>query len=280
MFDRISYTWEIMGASWQVLKKDKGLILFPLFSSICCLVVFASFCVPLYSFRQSHDPMFYVVLFCFYFVNYFVITFFNTGIVACAVSRMAGGDPTIGGGLREAFKRIHLIAGWALVSATVGLALRMIAERSRLVGRIVTSILGGAWTVMTYLVVPVLVVENKGPIEAFKESTRLLTKTFGTRLMGHFGFGVMFLLLALPAFFLMFGAIFMAASFHSPYLLFVLVGCGVVYLILLALVQSALQSIYQAAVYMYAQGALLSPSQAPGGHGFPVQLVRDAMYQK
>jgi hypothetical protein len=280
MFQRISYTWQIMGASWDVLRKDKGLVLFPLFSSICCLIVFASFCVPLYTYQHAHDPLFYVVLFCFYFANYFVITFFNTGIVACAVSRMAGGDPTMMGGLREAFKRIHLIAGWALVSATVGLALRLIAERSRLVGRIVTAILGGAWSIMTYLVVPVLVVEDKGPIEAFKESTRLLTQTWGTRLLGSFSFGIIFMLLSLPAFLLMAGAVFMGASFHSPYLMFVLIGCGVVYLILLALIQSALQSIYQAAVYMFTQGALLSPAQAPGGHGFPVELVRNAMYEK
>jgi len=277
MFERMSYTWQIMGASWQILRKDKGLVLFPLFSSICCLIVMASFFLPLHNLGRARDPMFYVVLFCFYFANYFVITFFNTGIVACAVSRMAGGDPTLMGGLREAFKRIHLIAGWALVSATVGLVLRMVAERSRLLGRIVTAILGGAWTVMTYLVVPVLVVENKGPIEAFKESTRLLSKTWGTRLVGHFGFGIIFFLLSLPAFFLVVTALVLHAS---GYVTLMLIGCVVVYVILLALVQSALQSIFQAAVYMYTQGALLSPAQSPGGHGFPVELVRNAMYEK
>jgi hypothetical protein len=280
MFERISYTWQIMGASWDVLRRDKGLVLFPLFSCICCLIVFASFCVPLYSFQRAHDPIFYVVLFGFYFANYFVITFFNTGIVACAVSRMAGGDPTIMGGMREAFTRIHLIAGWALVSATVGLLLRLVAERSGVIGKIITAIIGGAWTVVTYLVVPVLVVENKGPIEAFKESTRLLTKTWGTRLAGSFGFGLMFFLLMLPGFLLLVAAMFAVSSFHSPYLFLVVIGCWVVYVMLLALVQSALQSIFQAAVYMFAQGALLSPSQAPGGHGFPVELVRNAMYEK
>jgi hypothetical protein len=84
----------------------------------------------------------------------------------------------------------------------------------------------------------------------------------------------------LPGFLLLVAAMFAVSSFHSPYLFLVVIGCWVVYVMLLALVQSALQSIFQAAVYMFAQGALLSPSQAPGGHGFPVELVRNAMYEK
>jgi hypothetical protein len=71
-----------------------------------------------------------VVLFAFYFINYFVIIFFNTAIVACATIRMRGGNPTVGDGLQASGARLFEIAGWALVSASVGLVLRMIEERS------------------------------------------------------------------------------------------------------------------------------------------------------
>src|SRR5438105_9739531 len=123
MFERISYTWQLMGASLSVLKRDKALVLFPLFSGIACLLVMASFVLPVFAVDMhwlkaaAEHPttqqkiLGWTYLFAFYFVNYFVITFFNVGIVACAVSRMAGGDASFSGGLQAAMKRIHLIAG-------------------------------------------------------------------------------------------------------------------------------------------------------------------------
>ena len=119
------------------------------------------------------------------------------------------------------------------------------------------------------LVVPILVVENKNPFTALKESTALLKKTWGQQVVGNFSFGVIFFLLAIPAIALILLGIFsgniaaMAAC----------IGLAVIYLILLGLVQSALQSIFQAAVFLYARD----------GHvpeGFEGDLLGTAMVQK
>lgn len=282
MFDRISYTWDLMKASWQVLMRDKAMIIFPLCSGICCLLVMASFIVPLgvtgawHNMPNSDMPMgtriaYYAMVFLFYFCNYFVITFFNVAITACAISIMTGGSPSIGGGFREAASRIHLILAWALVSATVGLILKIIAERSGKLGRIVTSLMGAAWSIVTFLVVPILVVENKGPIAAVTESAALLKRTWGNQLLGNAGFGFIFFLFMIPGIALIvFG--FMS---HSIQIALVMFFIAVVYFIVLSLVNSALHSIFQAAVYLYTQDALLP--NAPVGQGFPVQLVSGAM---
>ncbi|MGH7215538.1 MAG: DUF6159 family protein [Tepidisphaeraceae bacterium] len=281
MFDKISYTWGLMGASWDVLKRDKALVLFPLFSGVCCVLVLASFIIPIFTsdilpspdtrITQQQQVLYYSILFGFYFCNYFVITFFNTAIIACAMSRMAGGEPTFMGGIREAASRVHLIAGWALVQATVGLVLRIIEDRSPKLGRFIAGILGAVWTVLTYLVVPVMVMENKGPIDAFKESTRLLKKTWGEQIVGNFSFGLIFFLLSLPAVGLVILGFVMGQG--NGTIIIACVALAVVYLVVLGLIQSALQAIFQAAVYMYTQGV------AGGPQGFPVQLVRGAMAQ-
>lgn len=281
MFDKITYTWQLMGASWRVLMRDKEILFFPLLSGICCLLLLASFAVPMIvsdwrppeELTGAQQAFYYAVLFVFYFCNYFIITFFNVAIVACAVSRLAGGDPTFGGGLNEAFKRIHLIAGWALVSATVGLILRMIEDRSQKMAAFVAGILGMAWTVMTFLVVPVLVVENKGPIDALKESTRLLRHTWGEQIVGNFSFGLLFFLLGIPGLALI-GIGFFIFGTQSLPLAIMCVGAGIVYFLILSLVQSALQAIFQAAVYMHTQGI------SGGAYGFPVQLLSGAMGQR
>lgn len=287
MFDKIAYTWELMGASWQVLKKDKEILVFPLLSGICCLLVLASFAVPMYTTdawrpppREGATPAeqvgYYAVLFAFYFCNYFVITFFNTAIVACAVGRMAGADPTVAGGFREAMKRIHLIAGWALLSATVGMILRVIEERSGKIGRFIAGFMGMAWTITTFLVIPVLVVENKGPFAALSQSTRLLRKTWGEQLVGNFSFGLVFTFLSLPAIALGLMGAYAYAGMQNPLGAAICIAIAVIYVIVLSLIQSALQAIFQAAVYLHTQEGVVDLRT----QGFPVRLLNGAMSQR
>src|SRR5690606_12496005 len=125
MFDRISNGWSLAMQSWEVLKLDKELLLFPLISGFSCLMVLASFVIPLYSTRYfeavmsdggqiTQDPVAWVTLFAFYFVNYFVIVFFNTALISCAIIRFRGGNPTVIDGLRAASNRLPQIAAWAL----------------------------------------------------------------------------------------------------------------------------------------------------------------------
>jgi len=273
---KISYTWSLMKASMNVLMKDKELLIFSLLSGICCIIVLASFLVPMVSSGYIQNTpgkdaavdeqvTYYGILFIFYFINYFIIVFFNSAIISCAIIRMKGGDPTLADGFKAASSRIPFILGWALLAATVGLILRIIEDRSEKFGRIVAGLLGMAWSVITFLAVPVLVVEKKGPIDAFKESAKLLKKTWGEQLIGNFGFGLLFFLMQIPGFIIIVLGILM-----GPPGLFVMLGIGVLYFIVVALVQSALQAIFQAAVYLYAR-------EGQAGGGFDEGMLRGAM---
>lgn len=277
--NRITRSWSLMSACWQVLKSDTKLMVFPLVSGLCCLLLLASFATPLYFTGRweppagdapaTHQAAYYGVLFLFYLCNYFVVIFFNAGIIACATLRMSGGNPSIGDGFRAAAARLPAIAGWAVLSATVGLILRLVEDRSKWVGRIVAGLLGAAWTVVSFLVVPILVVENKSPITALRESTALVKKTWGEQLAGNLGFGVIFFLLALPAV----AAIVLSLFSGQIAIIGVCIVVAVVYLIGLGLVQSALQSIFQAAVFLYARDG-----QVP--EGFDAEVLGTAMLRK
>lgn len=239
-------------------------------------MLLASFAVPLYTTGAWQPPghdattqrqvAYYGTLFVFYVCNYFIVVFFNAAIVACAVIRLGGGNPTIADGLRAAASRLPVIAGWALVSATVGLVLRVIEDRSEKIGQIVAGLLGMAWTITSFLVVPILVVENKNPIAALKDSAVLLKKTWGEQLVSNFSFGMIFLLLAIPVFGLMILGFFLG----SGVALAACVGLAVIYLIVLALVQSALQAIFQTALYVYARDG-----QVP--EGFHAEVLEGAL---
>ncbi len=256
---KFTRTWEMMSECWQILKADKGLLVFPLLSGICCLLLLASFLTPIVLTNHWMPPTpdagtakqvaYYGSLFGFYVANYFIVIFFNAAIVACAADRMTGGNPTIGDGLRAAAHRLPVIAGWALVSATVGLILRIIEDRSDKVGQIIAGLIGAAWTIMTFLVVPIIVIENKNPFTAISDSTAMLKRTWGEQLISNLSFSSVFFVLSLPAIAL----IFLGFYLHTGVALIACISVAFVYFIILSLVQSALHAIFQTALYLYAR---------------------------
>ena len=262
MFERISNGLSLAKQSWEVLKLDKELLFFPLISGIACLLVLVSFAVPLYYTPYFHtvldegnqvqqDPVAWVILFAFYLVNYFVIVFFNTALIACAMIRFRGGDPTVMDGLRAAVNRLPQIFAWALVSATVGIILRVIESYSEKAGRIAAALLGGAWSIATYFVVPVLVVEKVGPISAVQRSFAVLRKAWGESLAANFGIGIItFLLVLLSMIPIVLG---IGLSTNGWMVAGVIsIAAGVLALITVSLISSALNSILLGALYLYA----------------------------
>jgi hypothetical protein len=260
MLNRLSNSWELFKESLKVLAADKELVVFPIISSIGLVIVTLTFAAPLFLSRTFDGLIFagrfeavgFVVLFLFYVVQYTVIFFANTALVGAAMIRLRGGDPTVGDGIRIATSRFMPILGYALVAATVGMILRAISSRSHGLGRLIVSIIGFAWNVATYLVVPVLAVENVGPFEAIKRSADLLKRTWGEQIAGNLGLGAIFVLVYIVEAIVLIPAFLLALNLQSPGLFVALCALVLLVMLLTALVQSTLEGIYSAAVYQYA----------------------------
>lgn len=261
--DRVKNGWSLAKASFEVLKLDPELMLFPAASGIALLVMLASFLIPIYAMggdidlltdgkTTAGDILAYALMFIFYFYNYFVIFFFNSALISCAIVRFKGGKPTLREGICEAMASIHYILAWALVAATVGLILRAIESRGETVGRIIAAVLGSAWSILTYFVVPVVVVEQEAPSKAFKRSKKLIVKTWGETFASSFSIGVFNLLIFIVAVLPLIGG-FALASYGSVVLGWCLITIGAIVMILGVLCTSALESILLAALYLYAE---------------------------
>ena len=256
---RWSTGWTLASQSFHVLMMDKSLLVFPLLSGIASFFVLASFLGGLFAVGYSghkeaiNDATAWAFIFAYYFANYFVIVYFNSALVACAMVRFRGGTPTLGDGLRAARSRITQIVAWAFFAATVGVALRMIAERVGFIGKIVIAILGAAWTVATYFVVPVLVVEKLGPYDALKRSTGIIRKTWGESLVSNVGIGLVTTLITVLAVATT-GVLSAVAAAKLGSVGIAITGAVLVLLIVVvsALVSSALSSIVLSASYLYA----------------------------
>jgi hypothetical protein len=264
MFDRLARSWTLVKASAAVLRSDKELLLFPVISAVATLLVAASFAVPVFGLRLFEGgeigPLGAVVGFLFYLCQYFVIFFFNTALVGAALIRLEGGDPTVADGLRIARSKVGVILGYAAIAATVGLLLRAASERAGVFGRILIGLLGMAWTVGTFLVVPVLVTRDVGPIDAVKESMTLLKRTWGENVAGNVGIGLAFGLLTGLVVVASIAMVFGAAALGGGKLALVAIILAVMAIAGVAVVQAALSGVYAAAVYRYAVDG-----QAPQG---------------
>ena len=183
-----------------------------------------------------------VVGFAYYFVSYAVIIYFNAALIGAAHIRLTGGDPTVSDGFRAANACLPSILLYALIAATVGMILKAVRENSNnVVARIVVGLLGMAWTLIAFLVVPVIVIERKGAVAAVRRSASLLRHTWGEQIVSNLGFGLISLLLILPGALILVLGIGLVVSSSSAAFGLAICIVAVLYWIALGIVMSALR---------------------------------------
>ena len=272
---RLSQGINLVRATFFVLRKDKQLVFFPLISGVAFILILIAFITPLVSVGTlttngiSNPYAFYPALFLFYLISYAVVIFFNAGLITCAHIRLTGGDPSIHDGWENAVRHIRPIIAWALISATVGLILQIIADRAGAAGEVIRGIGGGLWSLITFFVIPVLVFEEKGVADAIKESWGLFKRTWGENVIGQIS-------LALP--FVAIGALVIVAAVAvalvgNPVLAVAALVVAIILIAALGIVYTALHGIFVAALYVYAQSG-----EVPSG--FQRGLVEGAFAPK
>lgn len=283
-----SRSWMITKLTFGVINKDRELIWFALlsfiFSSLFAVAMIFPFVVPAVLDRgvsQETLQLFeYAILFVTYFGLAFIATFFNVCVVYTTKVRFEGGNATFGESVKFAFSRIGLIVQWSLLSATVGLILRILHQLASNLGKIgqivagiLISLLGMAWSIVTIFVVPVLVYEGLGPIDAIKKSARVIKETWGESLIKAIGLGLVqffvFVIILAASAALTYG---LANAFDVTGLL-VGIGVGLLLIFLAGLVFSVASTVFNTALYLYANNKMVA-------QGFSEDVVKGAFRQK
>lgn len=253
-------SWNLVLQSFKVLRKDKQLILFPVLSALGVIAVAVPYLWALTGGAPSRigemhwsGASTWITLFLWYCCSSFVMIFFNCALAASAQIRFAGGEPTVADGIRQAGSRTGSIFLWAMVTSTVGIIIRMIEDRAGWVGKIIASIFGFGWSLATYLIVPVLVLEDHDIMDSVRRSGQLLKKTWGEQLVVGFHFLWITLLLAIP------GIILGVLAWPL----------GILYFLMLAAVMTAARQIFVVALYRFAVSGEVPAgysSEALGGY--------------
>ncbi len=250
-----------------MLRSNPSLNVFPIISAIFTLFASAPFVAAMALGDMAHGkenfgPLHYSLMFGMYFVDYFIIIFFNSALVACAHANLQGQPATVSYGIQKATERLPQILGWTLIASTVGTVLRAISERSGLLGAIVSGIIGIAWNVAVFFVVPLLVIEKLSPMNALKESAIMLKRSWGERIILGIGVSyamlVMMILGVVPA---VMGVFLLVQS--QIFLGVLAIGCAVLYFLMLSVVMSSLNVIFQTALYMYCRTGEVPAAYSP-----------------
>ena len=256
--ERIRKGLRLVRASWDVVRADREMLLLPVLSAIATICVLALtfaglFADDLAALRDGGEltkPTAgeYVILAIAGYVATYLAIFFNVALICAANDRMTGGDPTLRSALGEARTHARAIAPWALVSVTVATVLRLIEERAGVVGKLAAGLLGVAWALVTYLVLPVLVLEGVGVRAAIRRSKDLFVRTWGETVSGEVGMsivGFLAVLVALPVLLFIGGG-------GQPEWVVTAVVLGAAWMLLVATVMSALNAVFRVALYRYA----------------------------
>jgi hypothetical protein len=290
MFERIARGWRIRKASGEVVGRHPKLAILPALSVLAVIALIAAIVVPVAAGSQAGNadeffgsvepgqPLLYAGLFAFYFACTFIAVLFNAARVFCALESFAGRTPSLRGGLGAALSRLPQILAWTFVATTVGLLLNALQSFLRDKLGFLGSILGGiaefAWTVMTYFVVPLLVVEGVGPVTAVKRSSSILKKAWGESVTGEAGLSIVTFLLIFPAILLAGLAATVGRSLGLDWIIVLgVLGIVVPYILVLVLMVSAMGTIFQTGVYIYA-----TTGNAPGA--FDPHLLQGAFRKK
>lgn len=246
---------ELAKSSWSVLKADRELIWLPVISVMATIVVGLIFAVPS-AIAVNAGGGFKIGgiagLFIVFVLLAYTTIFFNAALVHAADERMRGGDPNLKSAIAGAQQHWRQILPWAIVSATVSVVLRTLEERAGLLGRIVIGLVGMAWSLVTFLVLPILVLEGVGVRAAISRSTELFKRTWGEQVIANAGIGLLGLLAVLPG--IVVGVIAFASG--TALIAVPLLLIAGIYIAGVMAITSALSGVFQTALYHYAANGM------------------------
>jgi len=248
---RVRRGWALTKKSWGLLREHPALLRFPLYGGVatilCAIVVVGP---GLYLIEDGKAAFGGPLAVIGFYLLAMIGTYFSVGLAAAADMIFQGREARVADGLGVARTRFAQIAGWAAVSATIGLVLSAL-ENQGAVGEIVGRLLAVGWSLITFLAVPVIALEGTGPFQTLKRSAGLFGSRWGQQVTGNIAIGGAVLLFGvLPSALLIFVGflVWASASFAGALLLVI----GVIGLAISMLISSALSNIFGVALYRYA----------------------------
>jgi hypothetical protein len=249
---RIKRGWALTKKSWALLNGHRELIRFPLYGAIATIPLALIFLGPGLYFIEEDElgaaiPLLVIAVYVLSVVGFY----FSVGLAACADMIFRGQDATVSDGLAVARSRFSQILGWAALSTAIGVVMAALENQGGIFGTIAARLVGMAWSLVTFLAVPVIAIEGTGALGTLKRSAHLFRERWGQQITGNIAIGgIVFLAGTLPAALLIVAGVVVWSS--APFLGALLVVIGALVAAVALLISKALSGIFGVALYRYA----------------------------
>ena len=249
---RIRRGWALTKKSWGLLKAHRDLVRFPLYGGIATIILGLVFLGPGVFFLGEHT---YGVGVPLVVIGVYVLSvvgiYFSVGLAACTDKIFRGEAATVQDGMAVANQRFPQICGWAALSTAIALVIGLLENQGGALGDIAGRLVGAAWSLVTFLSVPVIAIEGTGPFETLKRSASLFKERWGQQITGNIAIGgAVFLIGILPALILIVAGFLLWPSTGVAGGTLIVLGALVMCVALL--ISKALSGIFGVALYRYA----------------------------
>ena len=250
---RIKRGWGLTKKSWALLRAHQELIRFPLYGAVATVLLGIVTIGPGLLLIEKNAlggaiPLLVLGVYVLSVVGFY----FSVGLAAAADMIFRGqADVTVADGLEVARSRFAQICGWAALSTAISLVMGLLENQGGIGGQIAARLVGMAWSLVTFLAVPVIALEGTGAFATLKRSASLFRERWGQQVTGNIAIGAAIGLLGvLPAALLI--AVGVAVWSSSGFVGALLVVLGVLLMAIAVLVSQALSVIFGVALYRYA----------------------------
>jgi hypothetical protein len=249
---RIRRGWALTKKSWALLNSHRDLVRFPLYGGIATIILGLVFLGPGAFALDRHSygigvPLIVIGIYVLSVVG----IYFSVGLAACADKIFRGESATFGDGVAVANSRLSAIFGWAALSTAIAVFIGLLENQGGVLGDIAGRLVGAAWSLVTFLAVPVIAIEGTGPFPTLKRSASLFRERWGQQITGNLAIGgIVFLLGLLPGIALIVVGVVIWPSVGVAGAVLVVIGALVVCVALL--ISKALSGIFGVALYRYA----------------------------
>jgi hypothetical protein len=248
---RIRRGWALTKKSWALLNSHRELVRFPLYGGIATIILGLVFLGPGAFALDKHSygigvPLVVIGIYVLSVVG----VYFSVGLAACADRIFRGEAATVGDGIAVANSRFGAICGWAALSTAIAVVIGLLENQGGALGDIAGRLVGAAWSLVTFLAVPVIAIEGTGPFPTLKRSASLFRERWGQQITGNIAIGgVVFLFGFLPGIALIVVGVIIWPS--VGFLGAALIVIGALAICVALLVSKALSGIFGVALYRY-----------------------------
>ncbi len=255
---RFKASWLLFKETFRFLRADPEVVAVPLIVGLCHLFLFG---VVLFGYialmfqgvipdSEELGPVDYGFIFVLYILSAFAVAITNATIAFIVAVRATGGDATLGQGFGAAFKKASPLLVWSAIAATVGLILRVVSERSQLLGKIVAMVAGAAWAILTYFVIQAIMLEGHSAPKGIARSGQVFRSVWGEMLVTNFSFGLVFFLVYVIVIIGWLGLF--VALLSTPVAAIVMTVLLFVVIFAVSLLHSAMSSVLKTLLFIYA----------------------------